>query len=1027
MGIRATDQLKNIVASLPPTPEISPLPAWERQSAARAKMKDVLAENEGPNGQKQEATAGSNTIEYDLQGREIVFNVDARVRKLIKETEYSSDEVAEVALAKWDKLGSDAVEKFGASPESTNQQAEGLEAANQAISKHEKVQAKHDTLTSSLIEHMDLADADVSNEHALADLIKVDWEPFADQAGISHSDVNVGVLKRDPAFQEYRNALVSRVQELAGKTKIDIKNDIKSPGKLIKNIWHNFTVGAKIGFTGDARADFNIDLNNARVLSAQQIELQGIPSITDAQAYLSQRGEFLRQADWVIDNELVRDAMPIIGKELKEKQGAKLKSMSDTANIEAYTQIEKDKAGAQLRTDRLERVRLGRAEQARQIQEQAEALAKERAARMELNDLDIQATNLARVAGEHRAMGMKALMALGEANYVERNMEAFNAQIADGKLPVELEELIHSDVGAEVDQFIKSNGRKGDVEAVHTLFKNLGILVNKADRTEGLPTSFLPLNALENVDNNGVKTQLETGISVGLSEDGSWEIRPGTRQNGKIEIKSTDSVIRLEPENIRVTLNNVADQEGSLADAKDHVRQYESAMKLPGGSKGVREQTKRKLTSAQKSVTAYTESLAKAKAELAAQLKTTAADKTLGGAFAEMTKAQSAVAEAFYNQDFVDMVDGLSKEFNIPASDVTAEALAALAAEAEHSQIIASDMAEYFEKVKVPGALQKEIVEGHRTDIEFMAERFVRLQEDEASLESIKNPEAKTAADKQLKKQRKALEKEAELFGEILNNDFVEAVPEVLRKGSKAASMTKTEFKKSVDSKLRGTGFDPKFEHEIDKNLKKIFGRDVSSIAEGVRQGFTYDSEIKAMSDAATDALRVLGTTEAAQVLQEAIAEGDVDGFLKEANAILESSTTEQFDTRRTEADRTKLAELLSTPEGIAQAMETGVLTVEGAVDAIMNGSANAKDVMTALEGKLEVTRDEAAEKMSREIAKLDKKFDPDTEPDPLADRPDIASMAQFIQKQKLGQNFAGQWRGIALRAMEKKTAIANE
>lgn len=971
-----------------------------------------------------------------------------RLTKVSGEVLDRTEQVSFKAAESWSYLGEKAKEVGGA-----ESQVEALLIAENVVTKNAEVQAAKQVLAESLIDSLRREGykgptaklIDLTVQSYILDL------PPEQREGLDAQTINAGTLKLDPRFQNYRDAIVRKVQKLGEDTKsVDMRTDVRGS---IKNVWNKSTMALRFGLDHEGRKQLFAHMDAGSALASKEAVLNRMPSVEVANSYLADFGVFERRAGVAMDNKAVADAMPIIEAELGEEQAA----IIDNSIVDAVDGVNGSKTAQEMNDEHSNaryreswRKALIQDKMMEQVEEedllwdqefgfglemakandleyalgQDKLRAAEAQARMELSDLRVQANGLADLAGEHRQLGMDALQALGELNFAVESMKNFNAQIAKGKLPSELEDLIHGDVGADVDSFISSNGKKGNVDSVKTLFKKLGILVTKAQREEGLPTSFLSLNTLDDGEQS-----METGISAGLSQDGSWELRLATRKDDKVDINPTAPVIRLEPENIMVSFNTIQDQENNLEEARATVAQYESSMKLPGGSKAVREQTQRKLVAAEKSVEAYKKSLATAKAELAAQLKTTAVDKSLSGAFDELTKAQSEVAERFYQQGFVEMVDKLSSEFNIPASQVTAEALAALAASAEHTQTVASDMADFFNKAENGYvSLMADAFNKNRDQIEAIADQWALIREGKVAIERLPE-DAKVAAMAKLNKAEKGVLKTLAVIGEEINNDFVESVPEALREGSKVIPMTKTEFKHSVNAKLRANGFAMKVgDEEMDKKLKALFGKGVSSIAEGVRQGFSYDADIKAMADASTDALRVIGDSSQARILKEAIDGGDVDTFVHWAQTVASVKAEENIVAHTREADAAKLAELLSTPEGIAQALETGELTIEGAVDAIMTGKADAADVMSALEGKLEVTRNEAAHRLGAEIAAIDVKFDPATETDPLAGRSDIVAMVQFIQRQTMGQNSPGYWRGLLQRASaEKKTTVNQE
>lgn len=1023
------EKLQNVISKLP-SEAISPLPQWERKSAALGKLKPAamdVVENgltQTALGKTKETIGRTGEVkDFSLEAVPTNFggNVYKETQRLIKETAVETNTSAEKALAYWDKLGTDAVEKFGANAEGNNQQAEGLDAANKTREKHRLVKERHQTIAESIIN-------DMEDDKTLGtyNLFGVKWEGFADKAGIARSDVKVGLLKNDPAFQEYRDALVAKAQSLATGTEIDFKADIKNPRKLVGNLWNRFMVAQKVGLDGDTRSKV---LANARKLTVEQVNLAVGPSLETANKYLGDYGAFLKEANWTVDNKHMLDEMPAISEELIAKQNAKVTTERDAAYNEAYDKVALDELEAEKQRGIEKTALAAKQREAEQLQQEAMLQASERAARMELNDLDIQTNSFARVARHDRQVGMDALVALAEKDYANRSMAEFNALIADGKLPPELDK-IRTDVGSEVDLFITSKGKKGDIRQVEDLVNDLANLVNAEDAALGLPTKFLKLNEIPDVRLNistgdSETTVVETGISVGLSDKGYWELRLATRQGADTKIDNTSPVIRFEPDALQQSFRSVYDSESNLKKAKALVVEYDGNLSIPGGRKDVRRQVTLRRDAAQSQVEAYELALAEAKKGIAAQLRTATVDGKLSTAFKELTDAQAGVAEKIFNADFAKKINELSSELDIPASQVTPEVLASLAASAEHSQIVAGEMSDYFRKVKTPGALQAEVIENHRSDIEEMAAVFAHLKEQELIASTLEGS-ARDAAEKQLRKQRKELEAHATLFGETINNDFIEAVPEALRKGDKAIPMTKTEFRKSVSRILDSTGFD---HHDYQGVIKKGPNKGMT-LAEVVRDNFTYDSEVQEMAVAATDALLVLGKTEAAKVLQEAIAEGDVEGFLSQANEILEKSTAKQFGERQVAAESRKLRELLSTPEGIVNAMRTGELYWRTAVDAVVDGKANAGVVIKGLQAydgsEAREVRVEAARRLAEKVSEFDKPFEKwvDGE-DPLAGNNEIADIADFAKTQLGSEAY---WNGIASRARaEKKIPVTTE
>ena len=909
-----------------------------------------------------------------------------------------------------DKLETDAKEKM-----SVESVGDGFVKAEKTALAHQRVEAHTRSLVNHTIESIVL---DTSG--ATEKVIAVDWSADAKKNGIDLSRVDARTLKESPAFENYRRKLARRMEELAQEVApMSIREGLRSPKQFAKNLWSRAKLQSKyieifMPSNTIGKKDLLLQLDNARSLSAEKQLLGVLPSLDVARSFLQDYGKLLNRAGVVINNKQVVDAMSAevdITNFLETHQGkidTEISSVWDEAHAQNKAinlQREQSAVG--------ERLSLEREAWIKQIEE----VAHENEARQEMSDLELQAKQLQESADRHAELASMGLTALSELQHSQGKIAEFNEQLKSGKLPESLQGIINSDMGVELDEFVRTGGKKGSVEAVRQLIGSWAkegelekVIFNRDN-----PDGFLTLSTLQEGSNRVV----ETGITATLAEDGTWQFRFATRKGGTVNINQDIPVVNLRPEGIFTSLATIDAQETSLAEAKKalagYQEKYEAAIAIKATSAETRKRYKGLIASSTRQVDDIKRVLASSKKELAEQLKTTNADKTLGGAFTEMAKAQKEVAEAFYSEDFREMVTGLAEELKMAPDKVTAEVLATLVVEARNASNQAADMAEYFEVVKTPGALEAKVIDGRLGEIDDLATQFARLQRQEAIVAGLDEGPAKAKAAQEHAKERRKLDKDAGAFGEIINADFIAAVPAPLRKGTRAVTLSDARLKQQVRDILSDAGFD----------AGKYLKRD-GAAAMKAHESLPYASEVQSLIIKSADALVVIDGAEATQVLRKALQGGDVAGFLEQAQAIKEHLTNEKFGAMQVETNAQMLAELLKTPEGIARALETGELTIGGAVDAIITGEANTGDIMEALRTKLEATREEAARRMAKEIAKLDTRFDPATEADPLAGRDDVVAMAQFIQKQSLGQFNEAYWRGLVQRASaEKKTIVA--
>lgn len=959
--------------------------------------------------------------------------VDSKMRSVLNEGGVSAENTANRALQIWDNLEVAAVEKFGASREGGNAQAEGKVGADKTIKEHDMVAGRHETLASSVIEHMNLDASDELSDHNLLDVLDIDWDGYAADAGVSRESITVGQLKRDPAFQEFRNDIVKKVQDLANETSIDLKQDWKSPKKLLSKVWSNFTLSRKVGFVGQERADFNLDLNNARKLSEAQANLANLPSLESAQEYRQNYAKFLQEANIALDLKDVADAMPAFSRIVLEKHGQKLDAESAAKSELRNKRKEFVKTGrdaeaqaailqAEAEADKARREAEVRGREAARLLAESEQKAIERAARMELRSLSMEARLFADAADKHAEVASKGLAILAEYQYKEGKTAEFDAMIAEGTIAPDFKEVV--DFSKEVDLFIESKGQKGDYTKVRGLFDSINKVVSKAEATEGLPSSFITLNTLQEGENK----KLETGLLAGIAEDGSWEIKLATREGKNItEANPELPVIRLKPEGILASLKVIEIQNEALSTAKLELLAEQNANAFGGGTAENRKKHRIALNTAKASVAEYQRAVDQAKEQLAIKLRASDTQKTLGGALKEMSDAQSAVAEEFYGRDYAEFLKDFADEVKLKPSQITPEVLASITSSAQYSSERAGEMAKYLQEVTSPETIEAKLIGESEPWIMNMSFDYVRLQEDEARSREFNDPKLTKAAKEIIDIKKISLQKQAKELALRLNEGLIDETtkitPEAFRKGSEKIGMTRTELRKAVAETLRFSGFDP------EKYQKSSESKPVT-IAQRVHDSLPYNDALKVITDKAIDAMRDLGKTNATRNLVSSLEGGDVTMFMSKLNEAQAKLTESTLVSRQVDAEMNKIEEMASSSEGLAKLMRGAEVRWSKVLDAVDDGKLGREVAYPAIlaseveSDKLEAARRVQGVLMQTIAPMINVKAG---EPDELAGRADVVADINFLNEATNGATTGFLQVYLERATTEKKTIVNQE
>lgn len=945
------------------------------------------------NGQFLDPKDGVNLEADEIIGQEpTVEDVLNRVVDLSKGISERSEASAKSAIDRWEHLGNKA-DELGATS-----QMEAVAKAEEIVSKHARAEQIQQELAENIIDTLAKDDfkgassklIDLTVESYILDM------PEEVRDGLDAKTISPSVLKEDPRFADYRKDIVKRVQDHGQKTK--------------GNPWQGLKTALKFGINADGYHDFVNLMGEARILADLNTEIHpdNLPSLDLANNYLAHFDQFQRDAQISIDRNAVLNAMPALLKERQIDQQEKI-----DANIEAVY----DDAHSENKAYDLAKLNKAQAEVGLRLQ--AEGLAaREKQAGQELNSLSMEAILFANAAERDAEVAGKGLAILAEYQYKEDKLAEFDAKIKDGSFG-EFQDIVNADYAQEVNLFIESKGKKGDYKSVEKLFNSLDKVITKPYVQDGVSTSFITLNTL----NEGNRS-IETGLLAGFAEDGSWEIKLATKQGEQITESNPElPVIRLQPEGILASLKLIESQNEAIKVAQQELAKEKIVAKLVGGTAENRKAHKAALKAAEANVAAFTSAINASKSELATKLQATDSVKTLGGALKEMSDAQSQVAEAFYSQDYNEMLNDFASELNLKPSQVTPEVLATIVSSAEYASDRANEMSNYFTEVATPGLIEAKVMASAEPWIMNMAFDYARLQEDETLAKSFNDPILEGEAVKVINRRKVVLQKQAKELAQVLNQELVNTTPEAFRKGSTAIGMTKSELKKSVAETLRFSGFD------AEKYQKSTESRPVT-VAQRTYDMMSYDSELKAIANKAIDAMRDMGDTSATQNLIDALEGGDVSMFMENVKSIQEQITESTIDTRRAESDSRKLKELMSTPEGIIEAMKTGELYWGTAVDAAINGEASSKAVIEGLKSLPDKeVRQEAARRFQVEIQQKIKDAGVLMvgEADPLAGHPDLAAQADFVNEET-NKQFNNYWKIFIDRASaEKKTQLGSE
>ena len=984
------------------------------------------------------------------------------------------DKTADGMRKEIEQLGSGALEKWNILSEKahlveSNTPEEALLVSETVVTKSEDLRQAKDNLAGKIIDTVQAEGLtgptstvlDINKESYISSL------PYGERDAARSERITAKMLKEDPRFQAFRDAIVVKVQNLGETTKsvVDLKDlkgtwaNLTKKGGLM-NIWNRATVATKFAFRGDDKKQLYAHIDEAKIIAHKESELSIMPKLDAANVYLASFGDFQQEAQLTIESKAVLDAMPAVSRELQQDQASVLYDLKqDALNIdlafevnEAYDMNDAVDAEALKK----ERARLQKAmEKAGLDIAQRDAVAgmieakvkylKESEARDEFADLELKANQLVESADKHAELASMGLTALHELQFSENKIAEFNASFSAEKMPDALEALVRGDMAKDLQEFVESNGKRGNDKAIRLLLVGTKSHLVPADEKKNFfgnekevayqgmleqvmfdPNNtdhFLTLNTLTQEGN--AKDIVETGIQAAVAEDGTWQLRFATRKDGTIAVNENIPVVNLKPESIFAALSTIDAQEASLLDAQKaltvHKERYEAAVTIKATSATARRTAKGLVASSQSRVDELNKSIGASRAALAKELKVTNTGSSLAEAFTQMAEAQKEVAKDFYSADFREMVSGLAEELGMPQDKVTAEVLATLVVEATNASEQARQMAEFFNTVRTPGALEAHVVAEHMGEIDALSAEFARLQRNEQTVSQLDPGVARDKAAKEHAKERRTLDNEAKSLGAMLNQAFVEAVPAPLRKGTKATVISPTKFKQQVKETLDATGIDS------GKYLKRG-----GALVDRVRADLPYNSELQVLTTQAADAIIGIEDTEARRILLKALDEGDVQEFNKQVNNLTARLTAEKFANNQAEDRANQLKEQLSTPEGVIGLMSASEEGWREAINAADEDNSIGAQVYEALLNAntpaAETVKAEACARFGRLVGPVIVLAGlPDTWVggiSPLSKRKDLVPQVDFLVRATSGDTKA-YWQTVLDQInMEKKTPV---